>query len=262
MTCRSRFVHLLLAVVLACLALAMAGGRAEAQQMLTSWYGPGFEGNLTANGEVYNPWGYTAAHKTLPLGTEMVVGYGGNSLQVRVNDRGPYVGSRELDLSQGAAEYLGLTNAGVDYVDYTILSYGDNAYMAPGSVQGYTETSAVETGSGTADPAYAQDYGSAEEVSAAGTTGVGTSVAEAPVTDVYAAETETDYASGAYAGGGGQVVGEAFAGETSVSGAYVVEPGDTLSEIAVRLGTSVEYLASYNGVADPDLIFDGSTLYY
>src|SRR5215212_12043829 len=98
--------------------LALGNDRAEARTGLASWYGPGFEELPTASGEPYDPYGYTAAHKTMPLGTELVVSYGGYSVQVTVNDRGPYVGGRDLDLSQGAAEAIGLTQTGVDYVEY------------------------------------------------------------------------------------------------------------------------------------------------
>src|ERR687897_1101848 len=107
--------------------LALGNDRAEARDGLASWYGPGFEGLPTASGEPFDPYGFTAAHRTLPLGTDLVVSYGGRSVQVTVNDRGPYVGGRELDLSQGAAEYLGLTHAGVDYVDYYAVRGGYGA---------------------------------------------------------------------------------------------------------------------------------------
>lgn len=74
-----------------------------------SWYGPGFHGNLTANGEVYDQWGMTAAHKTLPFGTRLRVTNvdNGRSAVVRINDRGPFIPGRELDLSRGAADELG-----------------------------------------------------------------------------------------------------------------------------------------------------------
>ena len=88
--------------------------------MLASWYGPYFHGRTTANGETYNMYGYTAAHKYLPFGTKLRVCYNG-CVDVRVNDRGPYIGSRELDLSQGAASQIGLTHPGVAYVDVTYL---------------------------------------------------------------------------------------------------------------------------------------------
>ena len=80
--------------------------------MLTSWYGPGFHGRLTANGETYNQHGLTAAHKTLPFGTRLRVCHQG-CVVVRINDRGPYIGNRELDLSYGAASEIGLLDRGV-----------------------------------------------------------------------------------------------------------------------------------------------------
>jgi rare lipoprotein A (peptidoglycan hydrolase) len=104
--------------------LVLSDDRAEAETGLASWYGPGFERSLTASGEVFDPSGFTAAHRTLPFGTQLTVRYRGRSAQVTVNDRGPYSGGRDLDLSQGAAEYLGLTRAGVDYVDYTVTGRG------------------------------------------------------------------------------------------------------------------------------------------
>ena len=109
--------------------MAFGNDRAEADTVLASWYGPGLDGQLTASGEVFDAYGYTAAHNTLPLGTEITVSYAGRAVDVVVNDRGPYSGGRELDLSQGAAEYLGLAAAGVDYVDYVVA--GAAAYAEP-----------------------------------------------------------------------------------------------------------------------------------
>lgn len=132
--------------------MAFDNDRADATTGLASWYGPGFEGQITASGEVFDPHGFTAAHKTLPLGTKVFVSYAGRSVQVTVNDRGPYSGGRDLDLSQGAAEYLGLTNAGVDWVDYRVAGggghgYGSGRYAAedPG---GYANASYAEDSSG------------------------------------------------------------------------------------------------------------------
>ena len=99
-------------------ALAATEKDASAEPVLTSWYGPGFEGNLTANGEIFNPWDYTAAHPYLPFGTQLQVCYA-DCITVRVNDRGPYVHGRGLDLSQGSAQAIGLS--GVDYVDVQVL---------------------------------------------------------------------------------------------------------------------------------------------
>ena len=80
--------------------------------MLASWYGPYFHGRTTANGETYNMYGNTAAHKYLPFGTKLRVCYQG-CVDVRINDRGPYIGARELDLSRGAAAKIGLIRPGV-----------------------------------------------------------------------------------------------------------------------------------------------------
>ena len=84
--------------------------------MLASWYGPYFHGRLTANGERYDMHGLTAAHKTLPFGTVLRVCYEG-CVDVRINDRGPYIGARELDLSKGAAQEIGLIHPGVATVE-------------------------------------------------------------------------------------------------------------------------------------------------
>ena len=121
--------------------MAFGNDRAEADTALASWYGPGFEGQLTASGEAFDPYGFTAAHNTLPLGTEITVSYAGRAVDVVVNDRGPYSGGRDLDLSQGAAEYLGLTVAGVDYVDYEVA--GAAGYAADEGT-GYAEAERTE----------------------------------------------------------------------------------------------------------------------
>lgn len=88
-----------------------------------SWYGPGFHGRLTASGEVYNQYDITAAHRTLPFGTRVLVTnlYTGRQVTVRINDRGPYAGNRIIDLSRGAADIIGLTSSGVGTVQLDIL---------------------------------------------------------------------------------------------------------------------------------------------
>ena len=92
----------------------------SAGTMLASWYGPYFHGRTTANGETYNMYGYTAAHKTLPFGTKLRVCYQG-CVNVRINDRGPYIGARELDLSYGAAKAIGLVDPGVANVSISYI---------------------------------------------------------------------------------------------------------------------------------------------
>ncbi|MGH8653549.1 MAG: septal ring lytic transglycosylase RlpA family protein [Gammaproteobacteria bacterium] len=80
-----------------------------------SWYGPGFHGKRTANGEIYDQNKLTAAHRSLPLGTEVEVPHvkNGKSVELRVNDRGPYVGGRVIDLSRAAAIELGIKEQGL-----------------------------------------------------------------------------------------------------------------------------------------------------
>lgn len=77
-----------------------------------SWYGPGFEGNTTANGDIFDSSLYTVASKTLPFGTYLYVEHGGRGVVVYVNDRGPYAGDRILDLSHAAAQAIGIGGVG------------------------------------------------------------------------------------------------------------------------------------------------------
>lgn len=80
-----------------------------------SWYGPGFYGNRTANGEIFNKNELTAAHRTLPFGTVITVTNqnNGKSVTVRINDRGPFHGKRILDLSSAAADAINMKRSGV-----------------------------------------------------------------------------------------------------------------------------------------------------
>jgi rare lipoprotein A len=88
------------------------------QTGIASWYGPGFQGQPTASGERFQPQALTAAHRTLPLGSRVTVTNlaNGRSVRVRINDRGPYVRGRAIDLSRGAARQLGLENRGLGRV--------------------------------------------------------------------------------------------------------------------------------------------------
>ena len=88
-----------------------------------SWYGPGFHGKTTANGETYNQYAMTAAHKILPLGTRVRVTHLGNgrSLIVRINDRGPFHPGRVIDLSMAAAEKLGSKGLGIKQVSLATM---------------------------------------------------------------------------------------------------------------------------------------------
>jgi rare lipoprotein A (peptidoglycan hydrolase) len=84
-----------------------------------SWYGPGFHGNPTASGETYDMHELTAAHRTLPLGTRVRVRNLKNdrSVVVRINDRGPFVDGREIDLSYAAAQQIGMLQPGLASVE-------------------------------------------------------------------------------------------------------------------------------------------------
>jgi rare lipoprotein A len=89
--------------------------------MTASYYGYALAGLPTASGEPFNPEEYTAAHKSLPLGTELLVKHNDEAVKVTVNDRGPYIAGRELDLSVGAAQEIGLTGPGEDQVEVILL---------------------------------------------------------------------------------------------------------------------------------------------
>lgn len=109
---------------------------------IASWYGPGFHGKQTSNGEVYNMHGMTAAHKTLPMNVFVRVTNLDNNRQttVRVNDRGPFVTGRVIDLSQAAARELDVMTRGTARVKVEALGYrevrpadGAVIYRAPAS---------------------------------------------------------------------------------------------------------------------------------
>ena len=110
------------------LALAPALPQAQARESVlsgvASWYGPGFHGRQTANGERYNMNDMTAAHKSLKFGTRVKVTNQTNGLSVvvRINDRGPYVGSRIIDLSKSAAQALDMIGPGTASVTVEILA--------------------------------------------------------------------------------------------------------------------------------------------
>jgi len=98
---------------------------------ISSFYGPKFHGKLTANGEIFDMYGVTAAHKEFPFNTVVRVTNenNGKSLIIRINDRGPYVDGRILDCSFGAAKKLGFVGDGTAPVKIAILEWGDGEYM-------------------------------------------------------------------------------------------------------------------------------------
>jgi rare lipoprotein A len=94
------------------------------QTGVASWYGPGFHGKPTASGEPYDQRAMTAAHRTLPLGTRIRVTNLGNgrSAEFRINDRGPFVGDRILDVSRAGAEALAMVGPGTAEVRVEVLA--------------------------------------------------------------------------------------------------------------------------------------------
>lgn len=108
-----------------------AGGQPQTEPMISegvqrgvaSWYGPGFHGNPTANGESYDMWALTAAHRSLPFGTRVLVQSidTGKSVTVHINDRGPFIQGRIIDLSYGAARELAMIARGTENVSLTVL---------------------------------------------------------------------------------------------------------------------------------------------
>ena len=95
----------------------------EVQDGVASWYGPGFHGKRTSSRERYDQYDLTAAHRTLPLGTWVLVTnrLNGRSVRVYVNDRGPYVDGRLIDLSYGAATAIGMVGTGTVPVRIVVL---------------------------------------------------------------------------------------------------------------------------------------------
>jgi rare lipoprotein A len=92
---------------------------------VASWYGPGFYGNRTASGERFDKKQFTAAHRTLPIGSVVLVRSltNGHEVTVRINDRGPFTRGRIIDLSEAAARALKMTGTGTDHVILRVTGY-------------------------------------------------------------------------------------------------------------------------------------------
>jgi rare lipoprotein A len=105
----------------------------ETLQGIASWYGEEFAGRTTANGEIFDPSLLTAAHRTFPFGTilDVVNPTTSQTVRVRVNDRGPYIGNRVIDLSYAAAQQISLIEPGIGTVDITIVKVGSGEREAP-----------------------------------------------------------------------------------------------------------------------------------
>jgi rare lipoprotein A len=109
-------------LVVCCLAFGGFASHSEAKSVV-GWASYYKSGKRTASGEHFNPNGLTAAHRSLPFGTRVLVTNlrNGKSVVVRINDRGPFVRGRVLDLSLGAARVVGLNQSGVAKIKFTVL---------------------------------------------------------------------------------------------------------------------------------------------
>jgi len=107
------------------------------QRGIASWYGPNFHGRLTSNGEIYNMYAFTAAHKTLPMNTIVKVTnlLNHKSVIVRINDRGPFVKGRIIDLSYAAGKKIGLDVLGTAPVELKVIGFKGKKYLTGYMIQ-------------------------------------------------------------------------------------------------------------------------------
>jgi rare lipoprotein A len=115
----------------------LQSGEGYSERGIASWYGPNFHGKKTANGETYNMYHMTAAHRILPMHTRVSVQNlnNGRTVEVRINDRGPFVGNRIIDLSYAAAKQLGVVGPGTARVHVRSLDSRPIQYIGPFYVQ-------------------------------------------------------------------------------------------------------------------------------
>ncbi len=116
------------------------------QEGLASWYGKDFHGRKTSNGEIYDMYAMTAAHKTLPMNVHLRVTNrsNGHSTVVRINDRGPFVKGRIIDLSYSAAKELGVVGPGTAPVRIEALGYSEK--VQPGTAVTYRQPESYDAG--------------------------------------------------------------------------------------------------------------------
>lgn len=134
MRMRSISVALIIFVAYGCATTGPQAPReADVLTGVASWYGEEFAGRTTANGEIFDPMQLTAAHRTLPFGTVVDVTNGktNQTVRVRINDRGPFIANRVLDLSYAAARQIGLIQPGSGEVDMKIIRLGKGEREPP-----------------------------------------------------------------------------------------------------------------------------------
>ena len=124
----------------------IASAKGYSEKGVASWYGKKFHGRKTSNGETYDMYAMTAAHKTLPMNVHLKVTNlaNGRSTVVRINDRGPFVRSRIIDLSYTAANELGVVGPGTAPVRIEALGYRDDAQS--GTTPHYTQLASYDVG--------------------------------------------------------------------------------------------------------------------
>jgi rare lipoprotein A len=281
---RYRFAQLLWVMLLMCGLFVALSDRAEAEEALASWYGPGLDGKMTSSGQPFNADGLTAAHQALPMGTDLIVSYGGKSVPVTVNDRGPYYGQRELDLSEGAAKALGFIKPGVDYVDVTCVNGGIYPNCIPESttpttpqdglgVEKAAPSTAVQDGTALQNGTTVQSTPTLQDTAPTlqdGTTLPDTTTLQDSTTiqdgttlpDVTPMQDATTLQDGTTFQDGTTLQDSTNIQDEAGGGVHVVQPGETLSGIAAQLGTSADYLSLHNGITDPNLINAGQTLFF
>lgn len=161
---------------------------------IASWYGEEFAGRVTANGEVFDPFLLTAAHRSLPFGTLLEVRNqeNGRTVRVRVNDRGPFVGKRILDLSYAAAKRLDMVAAGVQKVEVRVVTIGTNERVRPPLVAAASASPkrSEEQSRTTLDPSMppAIDFPTPEQLSRSAAERAAADAQEAPVEQVEGTE--------------------------------------------------------------------------
>jgi rare lipoprotein A len=125
---------MLLVVLLLCPGCVRRVWGGYAERGIASWYGNEHHGRRTASGEVFDQWAMTAAHKTLPFDTIVLVKNraDGRTVRVRITDRGPFVRGRIIDLSKGAAVELGMLEEGIAPVRIEVVKWGQGRHTHKG----------------------------------------------------------------------------------------------------------------------------------
>jgi rare lipoprotein A len=128
------------------------------QEGVASWYGPGFHGNRTANGEIYDQYELTAAHPSLPLGSRVMVTNleNGRAVEVRINDRGPFVDRRVIDLSYAAARTIGMVGPGTARVRIQVLGHAAPPRWVPPPTRAMPSSAFAVQVAALADPQKAE----------------------------------------------------------------------------------------------------------